>query len=78
VKLARAPDAARLTMQRYGLLGSLAMEFAEPDWNTLPLLAREWDLSAYDAAYLQLALARRAPLITLDARLARAYDLATR
>jgi hypothetical protein len=40
--------------------------------------AREWDLSAYDAAYLQFAPTRRAPLITLDARLARAYDLATR
>jgi len=42
----------------------------------LPLLARQWDLSTCDAAYLQLALARRAPLVTLDARLATAYDQA--
>jgi predicted nucleic acid-binding protein len=33
-------------------------------------------LSAYDAAYLQLALKRKAPLVTLDARLAGAYDKA--
>ncbi len=43
---------------------------------TLPLLARQWELSAYDAAYLQLALARKAPLVTLDSRLAKAYDQA--
>ena len=50
--------------------------FAEPDWDTLPLLARQWDLTVYDAAYLQLALKRKAPLVTLDARLAGAYDKA--
>jgi predicted nucleic acid-binding protein len=33
-------------------------------------------LSAYDAAYLHLALKRKAPLVTLDARLASAYDQA--
>jgi predicted nucleic acid-binding protein len=35
-------------------------------------------VSAYDAAYLQLALQRGAPLVTLDARLAAAYDKASR
>lgn len=78
VKLARDPAQAKLTMQRYGLLERLAIELCEPDWSMLPLLAREWNLSAYDAAYLQLALARGARLVTLDARLARAYDLAVR
>ena len=52
------------------------IEFADPDWDALPLLARQWELSAYDAAYLQLALKRKAPLVTLDARLASAYDKA--
>ena len=36
--------------------------------NILPL-AREYGLSAYDAAYLDVALRRAAPLATLDRRL---------
>ena len=73
-KLQRAPGRAQLILSRYRLLAQLDIEFAEPDWDTLPLLARQWAISAYDAAYLQLALARKAPLVTLDARLAKAYD----
>lgn len=76
-KLQREPARAKLILSRYRLLESLDIELAEPDWDTLPLLARQWALSAYDAAYLQLALARRVPLVTLDARLARAYEKAT-
>lgn len=76
-KLQREPARAKLILSRYRLLESLDIELAEPDWDTLPLLARQWALSAYDAAYLQLALARRAPLVTLDARLANAYEKAT-
>lgn len=76
-KLLREPARARLILSRYRLLASLDIELAEPDWETLPLLARRWALSAYDAAYLQLALARKAPLVTLDARLAGAYEKAT-
>jgi predicted nucleic acid-binding protein len=75
-KLGNEPKRAQLTLQRYRLLPGLAIEFAEPDWDALPLLARQWDLSAYDAAYLQLALERKAPLVTLDARLASAFDKA--
>lgn len=76
-KLRNEPKLARLTLQRYRLLAGLDIQFADPDWEALPLLARQWDLSAYDAAYLQLALKRKAPLVTLDARLASAYDKAT-
>ena len=75
-KLRDEPKLAKLTLQRYRLFSGLDIEFAEPDWDALPVLAREWDLSAYDAAYLQLALKRKAPLVTLDARLASAYDKA--
>ena len=39
--------------------------------NVLPI-AREFGLSAYDGAYLELAVRRGAPLATLDARLAKA------
>jgi predicted nucleic acid-binding protein len=75
-KLRNEPKLAKLTLQRYRLFSGLDIEFAEPDWDTLPLLARQWELSAYDAAYLQLALKRGAPLVTLDTRLAVAYDKA--
>lgn len=75
-KLRNEPKLAKLTLQRYRLFSGLDIEFAEPDWDTLPLLARQWELTAYDAAYLQLALKRKAPLVTLDARLAGAYDKA--
>ena len=75
-KLRNEPKLAKLTLERYRLLPGLDIEFDDPDWDALPLLARQWDLSAYDAAYLQLALKRKAPLVTLDARLAGAYDKA--
>lgn len=73
-KLVRYPERADEIQQRYRLLGQLAIEYIEPDWATLPALARRWALSAYDAAYLQLAIARGATLVTLDARLAAAWD----
>lgn len=76
-KLARRPAEAKAILARYGLLADLDIELLEPDWKALPMLARKWALSAYDAAYLQLALAHRASLVTLDARLAAAYDKAS-
>jgi predicted nucleic acid-binding protein len=77
-KLQREPGLAKLTLRRYRLFTGLSIDFDEPDWDTLPVLARLWQLSAYDAAYLQLALKHKAPLVTLDARLAAAYDKAAR
>ncbi len=75
-KLAREPQRAKLILSRYELSARLAVDYVEPDWESLPLLARQWEISAYDAAYLQLALAHKAPLVTLDSRLAKAYDRA--
>lgn len=75
-KLDRQPKYAKITLQRYRLFAGLHIELVDPDWETLPVLASQWGLSAYDAAYLQLAIAREAPLITLDGRLARVYDSA--
>lgn len=77
VKCIRHPERAEEIDARHRLLGSLALDLFEPDWDDLPALARRWHLSAYDAAYLQLALARNAPLVTLDARLAAAWDTAS-
>lgn len=73
-KLIRYPQRADEINQRYRLLDRLAIEYVEPEWPTLPSLARRWALSAYDAAYLQLSLTRGAALVTLDARLAAAWD----
>lgn len=75
-KLIRHPDRSNEIESRYRLIDSLAIEYREPDWPTLPALARRWALSAYDAAYLQLALATGNALVTLDARLAAACDAA--
>ena len=44
----------------------------EPDLHVALDMAREHDLSFYDALYLELAKRRRAALATLDAKLARA------
>ncbi|MBN8480324.1 MAG: type II toxin-antitoxin system VapC family toxin [Xanthomonadales bacterium] len=74
VKQIRHPGRAEEIDARHRLLSRLALTTHEPDWDDLPRLARRWALSAYDAAYLQLALALDAPLVTLDARLAAAWD----
>ena len=76
-KLARRPNSAKVIASRYRLFSDLDIEFYEPDWETLPDLANEWSLSTYDAVYLQLALATGFRLVTLDARLAAAYDRAS-
>jgi predicted nucleic acid-binding protein len=76
-KLIRRPSQTGETLARYALFDELSIEFEEPDWGKLPSLAVAWSLSAYDAAYLQLALKRADTLLTLDARLAAAYDSAS-
>lgn len=73
-KCLRFPERAGDVDARHALVDALDLTLFDPDWRELPRLARRWGLSVYDAAYLQLALARRAPLITLDARLAAAHD----
>jgi predicted nucleic acid-binding protein len=75
-KLRRHPAEAKTIHLRYTLYGDLDIALSEPDWQTLPQFALEWALSTYDACYLQLALSHRAPLVTLDARLASAFDKA--
>jgi predicted nucleic acid-binding protein len=50
------------------------VRLVEPSWHQVFELARAHGLSAYDASYLQVALALRVPLATLDRRLAQAAD----
>ncbi len=77
-KLRRDPASTRLTLARYEIFLRLEFRTEEPDWESLPKLAQLWGLSAYDAAYLQLARRYEFPLVTLDARLAQAHAAATR
>lgn len=77
-KLVVQPEDAYTILARYRLFAELDIELVEPDWLALPTFAIEWALSSYDAAYLQLALTRKASLVTLDARLAAAYDQASK
>ena len=55
-KLLRKPADAQTILARYRLFVDLDIELVEPDWWSLPVLARDWAITAYDAAYLQLAL----------------------
>ena len=73
-KLRRAPADTAVILRRYRLLRDLDLRTTEPDWDALPERAGHWGLSAYDAAYLDVALRERLPLVTLDARLARVYQ----
>jgi predicted nucleic acid-binding protein len=71
-KRLRQPDIRRFTM----LLGGLSLvqdiqSISEHVSNILPL-AREYGLSAYDAAYLELSIRHGAALATLDSKLQRA------
>jgi predicted nucleic acid-binding protein len=75
-KIRRFPGRAAEIEARHALVDELDLRLHDPQWSELPRLAQRWTLSVYDAAYLQLAMALGAPLVTLDARLARACDAA--
>lgn len=75
-KRINAADTVRFVM----LLNELAIQVDRPPamqpFDSTLLLARAHGLSAYDAAYLELALRKGVPLATLDARLRAAAKLA--
>ena len=58
------------------LLVSLPIELADPvrDLSDVMQLTLHFNLSAYDAAYLQLAISADAPLVTLDGSLVAADE----
>jgi predicted nucleic acid-binding protein len=61
------------TSRALSLLGGLPIRMDhEPDETALMTLARTHQLTAYDAAYLELALRQNLPLATLDGDLTRA------
>jgi predicted nucleic acid-binding protein len=71
-KRIRQPEVRRFVELLKGLnILEDGQSFADTVSNILPL-AREHDLSAYDAAYLDVAVRHEAPLATLDAALQKA------
>ena len=73
-KMRRHPaQATRLLDQFVAALTSLQLDLEPVGLDELPALAGESGLSCHDAAYLWLALARSAPLVTFDDKLAQAH-----
>jgi predicted nucleic acid-binding protein len=73
-KVALAPDEAPRIQKAFAASLRVPMRLVEPSWPTVVELARANGLSAYDASYLQVALALRVRVVTLDRRLARAAE----
>jgi predicted nucleic acid-binding protein len=69
----QAAQSAVLLDQFVAALGELSLDLEPVGFDELPALAERHGLSCYDAAYLWLALAHRAPLVTFDRKLAAAY-----
>ncbi len=68
-KVLRFPELREQILQAFDLLERLPIEIAAVDHGAAIALARQHDLTTYDASYLWLARALRAPLETLDAHL---------
>ena len=67
------PDELAGILERLQILPiSVDPETAQRGWNDIFSLANQYDLTTYDAAYLELAMRLEAPLATLDQQLARA------
>jgi len=73
-KSARRPEEAARIMESFARSLHVPVQKVEPSWLAVVKLAHEHGLSAYDAAYLQVALALHVPLATLDACLAQVAD----
>jgi len=71
-KIRARPRARTRLLKARALADELPISLLDVDHDAVIALALETGLTAYDAAYLWLAAAHSADLVTLDARLARA------
>ena len=79
LKKAKAyPEKGALFLAAIDRLCRIPIEIVEVDFRAILPLALRHQLSAYDAAYLWLALEMNAELVTLDSRLGRAYSALAR
>ena len=73
-KMRRHPaQESALLDQLVAALGQLRLDLEPVGLDELPALAGTYGLSCHDAAYLWLALAHQAPLVTFDRKLAAAH-----
>jgi predicted nucleic acid-binding protein len=72
-KLQREPAKRDWILHQYALARDVDIDVEPVALEELPLLCERFAVTANGAAYLWLALALRAPLVTLDGRLASAY-----
>ena len=73
-KMQRQPAQSVVLLDQFvAALGELSLDLEPVGFDELPALAERHGLSCCDAAYLWLALAHRAPLVTFDRKLAAAY-----
>ena len=73
-KMRRHPAQGALLLDQFvTALGELSLDLEPVGLDELPALAGRHGLSCYDAAYLWLALAHHAPLVTFDRKLAAAH-----
>ena len=72
VKQRRYPDIADKLARQFSAFQLLALERLPVQIGEVHLLATQTSLTAYDAAYLWLALQQNCPLITLDSALSKA------
>jgi predicted nucleic acid-binding protein len=71
----RAPvESAAGILQAFAAALRLPIRLIEPEWVQVVELAGAHGLSAYDASYLQIALALGVPLATLDSRLGKVAE----
>jgi predicted nucleic acid-binding protein len=72
VKSAGRPEESTAIVEQLAMAHRLPIVLRSPDWANLPRLALDTGLTAYDAAYLSLAISLEAPLATFDSRLKKA------
>ena len=73
-KIASAPEEATQVQKAFAASLRVPVLLLVPSWPEVVELARTHSLSAYNASYLQLALALHVRLATLDGRLARVAE----
>jgi predicted nucleic acid-binding protein len=74
VKCVTRPLEAEAILEQLAAAHSLPIITLSPDWVSVPNLALDAKLTAYDAACLSLALDLEAPLVTFDRRLAESAE----
>jgi len=72
VKSASRPEETAAIMEQLAMAHRLPIVLRSPDWANLTQFALDASLTAYDAAYLSLAISLEAPLATFDHQLKQA------